>query len=420
MPAKKTKKKLSLYHLILHEVSAANREQKKPLSLKKQQRLTKNIIETHYQDVPQYKIRKGDLRTTVTSEVKKHTRKKTSGATVYNQVLHEASLINQSVSEEQRLLIGDLRKLVSAIYRTNYKGVSKRKIDWEDVRKKIVSEFRKLKKDICDVLAIPEDVYSQGINYFEIDDFIGDVLPPCIYVAVNAGDWGQTEIFNTKDYNYYDSGVKAITDTLNNAIRNNELPMDTNQNPKYFGEIQLRPGKKNDGNPSSYYLEMVLYIYEESVVEEKEVLKIPKRKKKKSSRERKKQKKVRDYVLNQLKTLKAEKSKVKPIRKKIATLEYEFKGEIKGINRLVRLGVITKEDKQKVINDYFLEQKNFLDQKLKKGILQKYQYAELYKLIKNIFGITKVPTAKKNVVKNATKKTAKKDSKKTKKGKGRK
>ena len=76
----------------------------------------------------------------------------------------------------------------------------------------------------------------------------------CIYVKISAGQFGQTKIFNTRNYNYYNNGVKEITERLRKDIDNKSGAA------WYSGYQKLRPNMKNDGKPESYYLDMILFL----------------------------------------------------------------------------------------------------------------------------------------------------------------
>jgi hypothetical protein len=79
-------------------------------------------------------------------------------------------------------------------------------------------------------------------------------LPDCIYVKVNAGSFGSTKIFNTRNYNYYFNGVQQITENIRKEVDN------ASGSAFYSGRQMLRPKMKNDGKADSYYLDLVLYM----------------------------------------------------------------------------------------------------------------------------------------------------------------
>jgi len=372
---------LLLYNLLRKEVYAANKKSSHPLTHKQVERLIHNKVFPEYRGQSPYSIRKADLRPALASIVKKATRKKNYGSIVYGKLLHQVTEFNKRIAEHQQLTIDERRKLVSNTLFPLYKNLRPAQLNWEEINKKITAEIRKLKLDICDVLAIPENLY-QKINYFEIDDFIARILPPCVFVAVNAGGFGQTDIFNTKNYNYYDSGVKSITDKINRAIQTRQIPVETDKIPKYFGEIMLRPGKKNDGHPENYYLEMILVI-NDVAVEEPEPIKIPRHPK--TTKAQKAQKQTRKYIDERLKKFKAEKSKVKPIRQRVSQLIFDIKAEKRAVNRLVKRGNFTKKMAAQWQESYFKDEKKKLDAYRKKNILTIYQYKELLEQLREAF-----------------------------------
>lgn len=373
---------LQFYALLRKEVNDANRKLTKPLTKRETDAVLKNRIFPHYQGKSYSRIKKGELRSYIDKSLKTKARKKTAGGQVYNRILHEVSEVNKLVSENQRLTLDERRKLISEDLYPKYKGKPARGIDWTKVKQEIAAYFRKLRKDICDVLSIPENSY-QAINYFDIDDFLGNILPPCIFVEVVAGKYGRTIIFNTKEYNYYESGAQQITNNINAAVRNGEIRGGTNDIPVYVGEPQLRPNKKNDGNPENYYLKLVLAI-SEIPVEESDLLKIPKRKKTTKKKKATKQR-MTSYILERTKKLSTQKSKVKPIRQKLSQRINDARFERRALQRLIKSKALPKKYLKTWAENSFKEEKQKLDRLKRKGTLKKYQYDELLKMIKNAF-----------------------------------
>jgi hypothetical protein len=249
-------------------------------------------------------------------------RKKISGILLYNKLLHEVSVINEKLPEEKKLSISERRQLVSGKLYPEYKNVPARKLRLSDLRTRIFNLLKKApRKPDCDVLAIPQEKLLD-IDYYAMDEFIEQVLPKCIYIKVDAGEFGQTNIFNTREYKYYSSGVQQITNEINNKLPNR----DTNQIPKYDGFFQLRPKKKNDGDPNNYYIHFVL-IFPGIKTPKVEKVKIPKLKK--TPKQKLKAQTVKKFIEERQKALKAEKSKVKNIRKSFLTQAKNFKISIK-------------------------------------------------------------------------------------------
>lgn len=163
-------------------------------------------------------------------------------------------------------------------------------------------------RGVCDVLGIPAKTY-QDIIYFEIDGLLTNILPPCIYVKINAGKFGATSIFNTRNFDYYKTGLSDITNRINlHARKSNKSFYEI---AVYNGTVLTRPQKLNDGTPENYYLEMIL---SESGIKVPAPVKLP------DGIKKQKQKDVGDvekYIRDRIKKTRAAQSKFKPLRSKV-------------------------------------------------------------------------------------------------------
>ena len=310
-------------------------------------------------------------------------KRKTSGILLYNLLLKEVSAINRHLPEDRKLSLRDRYKLITEKLYPKYKGQSASKVRKLQLRDLIYKTLKRLpKKAGCNVLAIPEEAY-QEIPYYELDDFLSGsddpgsqsqgVLPKCVFVMINAGDqFGRTPIFNTRDYDYYHSGVDRITNNINNWVRNLPGGKRNNLYPVYFGQIQVRPNKKNDADPESYYIEMILEI-KGTPADEKESVKVPKRKK--SKKELKSDQAIKKYVKQQMKNLKAEKSKVKAIKRSV----YKNINDAKIVLKQKKIPAAVKVQ---FLKDQFKSEKQKLTKHFKQNILTKYQYEALIRQIK--------------------------------------
>jgi hypothetical protein len=75
-----------------------------------------------------------------------------------------------------------------------------RKISYEDISSNLENNTNfsySIDREVFD----SELVIKNFLN--EIDEFIRERVPDCIFLRVNAGEFGVTKIFNTRDYNYY-------------------------------------------------------------------------------------------------------------------------------------------------------------------------------------------------------------------------
>ncbi len=284
--------------------------------------------------------------------------------------------------------IGEIRDVASKKLYPEISAIKGRKT-LKIIRALAAKALKEEKKDICDVTAIPETTY-QNIPYFNIDEYIAQQLPPCIYMELQAGKYGNTAIFNTKEYNYHGDGVASITNAINHARTIKEIVIsDSGEAPEYQGSIQTRPGKKNDGSAENYYLSMLLHIDKVPQSDQPEDIIIPKKKKSKAITQKlKKVKKLqtaRQKAHEEAKNLEKAPSPIKDLRKKIAlklanakiTAE-QLRDTFKGKKALV--GVLDAYKKN------FIEQgKKLLKNEKKQGNINHRQYTELLSKIERAF-----------------------------------
>jgi hypothetical protein len=175
------------------------------------------------------------------------------GVTLYNKILKEFTKINNDLPEDRKLSLADRRKYIKEVIYPQYKGTSPSRVGKKAIG---VSVFKVLEtivpKEGCDVNYISPSAVSD-VSWFDIDEFIRDVLPKCIFIRVDAGDFGTTKIFNTLNYDFTKSGVKKIYDNIREAIRNTS-------NAEFTGVKKLRNGKANDGTPENYFIDFILTI----------------------------------------------------------------------------------------------------------------------------------------------------------------
>lgn len=300
--------------------------------------------------------------------------KKTSGLKLYNLLLKEVSAANRLLPEDRKLSLSERRQLISQKLYPTYKGTPAYKVKKKELREIISKKIKRSKKKAgCDVLAIDPEIYNEGVQYFDIESFLSRTLPNCIYVKVNAGNqFGKTNVFNTRDFDYYKTGVSAITNNINQWIRQQPVKhRNTDKVPMYFGEIQLRPGHKNDGKSDSYYLEMILEVRGKQAVEV-EPLDIPKRKKTKKQQQI--IKKTNEKIKDRIKEMQPEKSKIKRIAQRIEKTIYETE-----LIRKKRL--LDKKTRDKFVSDTFKSEKAKLDKFFKQNIITQSQYERLIKRI---------------------------------------
>jgi hypothetical protein len=130
------------------------------------------------------------------------------------------------------------------------------------------------------------------------------VLPECLDVRVNGGQYGVTKIFNTSNYSYYSDGVQKIIENIRKDI-------DNSSGRAYFsGIVKLKPRRKNNGEGQNYFVDYVLYMNDEPLSSDDGVdYSLP-------NREGKKVEKVKDFLVEKFKILEKEKKKRKRQAKK--------------------------------------------------------------------------------------------------------
>lgn len=180
---------------------------------------------------------------------------KTRGVSLYNKILKEFTKVNNSLPEERKLSLSDRRKYIKEKIYPQFKSNAPTRVSVKDIRKEIVGVLDTIvPKEGCDVNFISPSIVA-NVGWFELDDFIRDVLPSCIYISIDAGDFGKTKIFNTLNYNYTKNGVKKIVDNIRDFVNN-----DSGVDVTFTGQKKLRKGKTNDGTPENYYIEFILVV----------------------------------------------------------------------------------------------------------------------------------------------------------------
>ena len=166
--------------------------------------------------------------------------------TKYHLFLKEFTKINNTLPQEQKLSIKERREVIKNVLLPLYEEVPKYRIRLKPLRQKINREIALFPpKEICDLNYIDVSEYAI-VEWFALDETIRELIPDCVYVKVSAGEFGQTNIFNTRNYEYGAKGVRDIVE----AIR----PYAENESGRFIfsGYQKLRPRKRNNGNPENY------------------------------------------------------------------------------------------------------------------------------------------------------------------------
>lgn len=268
------------------------------------------------------------------------------------------------------------RALISKKIYPKYKQEARTRIRLTPLRDQLYRTIKRLpKKQGCDVLAIPPSTYSD-IPYYEIESFTDNIVPDCIYIKINARTFGSTSIFNTRDFNYYSSGLSEITNRINEWAR----ASGKKNSPvlEYNGFIMTRPGKKNDGIPESYYLEMILAGPGRQPVTKQP--KIPHIKKTKAQERR--EANVKKYVISRMKSSRQAKSVFKKIKSAISK-------EIQSVERTMTLTFIPKKQRLKIKEQSYHNQVKKIGKYLKDGKISEKKYRTFLKDIDKAYGKAK-------------------------------
>jgi len=292
------------------------------------------------------------------------------GVQLYNKILKEFTKVNSKLPEDRKLSLAERRRYIKERIYPQYRGISASRVGVKAINVSIFQVLETiLPKEGCDVNYISPSIYS-NVNWFELDDFINEVLPKCIFIKLDAGQYGQTKIFNTLNYNYTKSGVKNIVDNIREFVNGN-----SGLDVSFTGQNKLRKGKANDGTPENYYIDFVLVINSEPLREiEPVIFNLPRE-------ERRKVTSVKNAILTRVKDLNLKKKRRKNARKtaikNIDRLRSINKRQIRSRNPKFKKKLATEKDRQ------YKSMQRQLDNALNKGYLTQDQYdkfsAELLK-----------------------------------------
>jgi hypothetical protein len=298
--------------------------------------------------------------------------------TLYNRILKEFTKLNKKLPEDRKLSIEDRRKIIKEKLLPKYKKekVFPSKIKIKQLKGRILREVeRQPPKEICDLNYIDVSDYA-FIEWFALDETISQVLPDCIYVKVSAGEYGETRVFNTRNYSYSRNGVRRIVENIR--------PDAENESGRFIfsGYRKLRPNKRNDGTPENYFLDLVLMLIDSRGNENPQAdtdsitFDLPKTKKVKS-----KKIKVKNVIEQRIKSLKSKRDARK--RAKITLAKNITK--LEKTSKQVAKAKKPSKEKQSALRKQFLQSSKLLEKYYKEGKLTKYQYEKaLEKILKNL------------------------------------
>lgn len=292
---------------------------------------------------------------------------KTRGVSLYNKLLKQFTVINNKLPEDRKVSLVDRRKYIKEKIYPQFKGDSAKRVSKANINKSIEAVLNTIvPKEGCNVNYISPSI-TADVSWHELDDFIRDVLPSCIFIRIDAGTYGQTKIFNTLNYNYSKNGVKAIVDNIREFV-NNESSVDVS----FTGNKKLRKGKTNDGTPENYYIDFIIVVNSEPIDNvEPVVFNLPKEEKKNVtsvknailarvkdlSNKKKRKKRARKTAVKNIQKIKSinvrQKRSVKPeTKKKFALIkDAEYKKMRKQLDRDYNKGLLTDDQFKKFVQD---------------------------------------------------------------------
>lgn len=284
----------------------------------------------------------------------------------YNRILKEFTKINNKLPEERKLSIKERREIIKKDILPNFEGVPAYKIRVKKLKSVILDRYDKIPpKEICDLNYIDPSEFAY-VEWHALDETISELVPDCVYVRVSAGEYGQTRIFNTRNYEYGRAGVRSIVE----AIRE-----DAGEEPSgtfiFTGIQKLRPRKKNDGNTENYYLDFVLHYMDNKGNEEPYDDVEPVRYELPKSREnRKKKTKIRQIIDGKIKDLKSKKDSKRRAKKTLNKNLQDLTKKTKKVEKSKQPSakMIVNQQKQ------FDKTSKLLEKYYKEGKLTKNQY----------------------------------------------
>ena len=293
------------------------------------------------------------------------------GVKLYNKILREFSKVNSRLPEDRQITIQERRKYVSENVYPQFKGKKSTEVKVSDIKEQVLITYSTLfPKGATNVNLISPSIYSD-VMWFELDDFIRDVLPKGIFIRIDGDSAGSTRIFNTNTYDYNKSGVRKVLDKIREEVNNSS-------DASFTGVRKLRSGKKNDGKPENYFIDFVLVI---NSVPTKSITPVPF---KLDKSQKKQATSVRNVILQRVKQLTNKRKRKKNARK-------TAKKNLKEAKKLVvRQRNAKSSDYKRRLAEEKIKQYNksqrHLDSAYNKGNLTKEQYDKFTKeLLRLIF-----------------------------------
>lgn len=297
--------------------------------------------------------------------------------TTYNRILKEFTKLNNKLPEENKLSLKLRREIIKKVIMPKYKGLPLYKIRIKPLRNLIIKEIEKVPpKEICDLNYIDPSEFA-FVEWYALDETISELVPDCVFVKVTAGDYGETNIFNTRNYEYGRNGVRNIVEEIRPDADNSSGRF------VFSGYKKLRPRKKNDGTPENYYLDFVLFLIDKKGNEkpqgntESVKFDVPKTR---DTRSKKTQ--VKNIIEDRIKKLKTKKDSKRRAKKTLEKNIKEFTVVAKRLSKAKKPNINTVN----AFNKRFIKAAELLEKYYAQGKLTKLQYEKNLEKITKEFG----------------------------------
>jgi len=297
--------------------------------------------------------------------------------TTYNRILKEFTKINNKLPEENKLSLKLRREIIKKSLLPQFKDVPQYKIRLKPLRNSIIKEIEKVPpKQICDLNYIDASEFA-FVEWYALDETIAELVPDCVYVKVTAGEYGETKIFNTRNYEYGRNGVRQIVEEIR--------PDADNSSGKFIfsGYKKLRPRKRNDGTPDNYYLDFVLFLIDKKGNQkpqgdtESVKFDLPR-----TRETRSKKTQVKNIIEDRIKQLKSKKDSKRRAKKTLEKNIKEFSVVAKKLAKAKKPNVNTVN----AFNKRFIKAAELLEKYYAQGKLTKLQYEKNLEKITKEFG----------------------------------
>jgi hypothetical protein len=287
----------------------------------------------------------------------------------YSVISKQFTKLNKKLPEEKKIAYKDRIKIIKEEILPKFKGIPKSKLRIKPINAAINASIDKIPpKEICDLNFIDVAAEYGYVEWFALDETISEIVPDCVYVKVTAGQFGETNIFNTRNYEYNKSGVRAIVEDIR--------PAAANTSGRYFfsGYQKLRPKKKNNGKPENYYLDLVMFEMDTSGnMTPWGSTDSTKFEPKKSKENTAKKKKIKTIIEKKIKGLSAKRQSRARARKSVEQTKQNF-GKI-----ITRLSKRKDQDKAvKLAREILLMEMEKLNKLRKEGKITEKQYKDAF------------------------------------------